>query len=159
VWLTTQGETSSLREISLSIAMQFRDSIRRYADAFSYRLLFAVLRGEMPALLDLDDRPPAYDDVGRTTRWGRGGLANFGAGLATRAGRPQQAEPTTEARAASRERGGRTGAERVEAPRQSHGPAQLDDADHARRARRGGSAGGILAGREVEAPSAKAARR
>jgi hypothetical protein len=29
-----------------------------------------VLSGETPSLLDLDDRPPAYDDVGREVRWG-----------------------------------------------------------------------------------------
>lgn len=70
IWETNAGAKSSLREISLAIAMHFRDSIRRYSDPFSYRLLFAVLRGEMPALLDLKQRPPAYEDVGRVTRWG-----------------------------------------------------------------------------------------
>lgn len=70
VWKTTTGQTMSLREISLAIAMQFRDSIRRYSDPFSYRVLMAVLQGQMPALLDLEKRPPAYDDVGRSTRWG-----------------------------------------------------------------------------------------
>lgn len=69
-WETTTGATMSLREVAHGVAMQFRDSIRRYSDPFSYRLLFSVLRGETPALLDLPDRPPAYDDVGRTTRWG-----------------------------------------------------------------------------------------
>ena len=80
-WPSTDGEKKSLREISLAIAMHFRDSIRRYSDPFSYRLLFAVLRGEMPALLDLSDRPPAYEDVGRTTRWGSAlpELQNFAA--------------------------------------------------------------------------------
>ncbi len=60
----------SLREIALGIATFFRDSIRRYSDPFSYRILFSVLRGETPSLLDLPDRPPAYDDVGRQARWG-----------------------------------------------------------------------------------------
>jgi hypothetical protein len=60
----------SLRQIAREIATAFRDSIRRHSDPFSYRLLFSVLRGETPSLLDLDDRPPAYDDVGRATRWG-----------------------------------------------------------------------------------------
>jgi hypothetical protein len=69
-WKTRDGRTMSLREIALATALQFRDSIDELADPFSVRLLFAVLRGEMPSLLDLDDRPPAYDDVGRTTRWG-----------------------------------------------------------------------------------------
>jgi hypothetical protein len=70
VWRTTTGDTLSLREIALAIALHFRQSIRSYSDPFSYRVLFAVLRGEMPSLLDLRDRPAAYEDVGRTTRWG-----------------------------------------------------------------------------------------
>jgi len=70
VWKTTDGTKMSLRQIAHAIAMRFRDSIRRYADPFSYRLLFSVLRGETPALLDLPDRPAAYDDVGRSIRWG-----------------------------------------------------------------------------------------
>ena len=70
VWRTVDGRTLSLRAMALEVATAFRDSIRRHTDPFSYRLLFSVLRGETPALLDLDDRPAAYDDVGRTTRWG-----------------------------------------------------------------------------------------
>ena len=70
IWETRNGERLSLREIALGTAMYFRDSIRRYADPFSYRLLFSILRGETPSLLDLPDRPAAYDDVGRETRWG-----------------------------------------------------------------------------------------
>ncbi|HYO77233.1 MAG TPA: hypothetical protein VE010_12275 [Thermoanaerobaculia bacterium] len=70
VWLMTDGRTLSMREIALEIATSFRDSIRQWSDPFSYRLLFAVLNGETPSLLDLDDRPPAYDDVGRQVRWG-----------------------------------------------------------------------------------------
>lgn len=69
-WRTIDGRTLSLRDLALEVALHFRDSIRRYGDPFSYRLLFSLLRGETPALLDLDDRPAAYDDVGRTTRWG-----------------------------------------------------------------------------------------
>src|SRR5207248_1257733 len=70
IWRTTSGGKASLREVARGVAMHFRDSTRRYSDPFSYRLLFSVLRGETPALLDLPDRPPAYDDVGRITRWG-----------------------------------------------------------------------------------------
>lgn len=69
VWDTSAGK-SSLREIALATAVAFRDSIRRYSDAFSFRLLFSIFRGETPSLLDLDERPPAYDDVGRASRWG-----------------------------------------------------------------------------------------
>jgi len=70
VWRTTNGRTLSLRRVAMATATVFRDSIRTLSDPFSYRLLFSVLRGATPSLLDLDDRPAAYDDVGRETRWG-----------------------------------------------------------------------------------------
>lgn len=70
VWSLTDGRTLSMREIALETATKFSDSIRRWSDPFSERVLLSVLRGEMPALLDLDARPPAYDDVGHDVRWG-----------------------------------------------------------------------------------------
>ncbi|HEV2721326.1 MAG TPA: hypothetical protein VG323_14990, partial [Thermoanaerobaculia bacterium] len=66
-WRTTSGRTMSLRRVALATATVFRDAIRAVADPCSERLLFAVFRGEAPSLLDLDDRPAAYDDVGRAT--------------------------------------------------------------------------------------------
>jgi len=66
----TSGGAMSLRQIAHDTVMTFRDAIRRVSDPFSYRLLLSVMRGETPSLLDLDDRPAAYDDVGRSTRWG-----------------------------------------------------------------------------------------
>jgi hypothetical protein len=69
IWPTHDGKRS-LRDIALASALAFRDSIHRYSDPFSFRLLFSVLHGETPSLLDLADRPAAYDDVGRSTRWG-----------------------------------------------------------------------------------------
>jgi hypothetical protein len=68
-WETSRG-LMSLRQIALATATAYRASIKSFADAFSYRLLFATLRGQSPALLDLADRPAEYDDVGRLTRWG-----------------------------------------------------------------------------------------
>jgi hypothetical protein len=70
VWSTRDGRSVSLRDLALEIATTFRDSIRRHSDPFSYRLLFAVLTGKAKGLLDLPDRPAAYDDVGRQVRWG-----------------------------------------------------------------------------------------
>jgi hypothetical protein len=69
-WTLTDGRTLSMRDIALTTARHFSDSIRRWSDPFSYRILFSVLNGETPSLLDLTDRPPAYDDVGREVRWG-----------------------------------------------------------------------------------------
>ena len=70
VWKTTAGDTASLREVALGIASWFHDSIRSYGDPFADRLLFSILRGDTPALLDLPDRPAAYEDVGRAIKWG-----------------------------------------------------------------------------------------
>ena len=66
-WRMTSGRTMSLRRVALATATLFRDSIRAVADECSEQLLFAVFRGQTQSLLDLDDRPAAYDDVGRTT--------------------------------------------------------------------------------------------
>lgn len=70
VWRLRDGRVASLREIAREIATHFRDAIHEHADAFSERVLFSVLSGETPSLLDLDERPPAYDDVGRDVAWG-----------------------------------------------------------------------------------------
>jgi hypothetical protein len=73
----------SLRELALGIASHFRDAIRRCSDPFSYRILFSVLRGETPSLLDLPDRPAAYEDVGHGARWGESipELANYASAM------------------------------------------------------------------------------
>jgi hypothetical protein len=70
IWTTQFGEKKSLRQMGLDVAWYFRKSIRRYSDPFSFRLLFAVLTGRAPGLLDLIDRPSAYEDVGHLCRWG-----------------------------------------------------------------------------------------
>ena len=70
LWTTQFGDQRSLREIAKDIAWYFRKSIRRFSDPFSFRLLFAILDGRAPSMLELADRPSAYDDVGRLCRWG-----------------------------------------------------------------------------------------
>jgi hypothetical protein len=65
-----RSELLSLRDIALRTAWFFRRSIRRFADPFSFRMLFSILKGGAPSLLELDDRPSAYEDVGRLCRWG-----------------------------------------------------------------------------------------
>jgi len=70
LWPTQHGEVKSLREIAREVAWFFRKSIRKYSDPFSFRLLFAILEGRAPSLLELVDRPGAYEDVGRLCRWG-----------------------------------------------------------------------------------------
>lgn len=70
LWKTQLGDQRSLREIAKETAWFFRKSIRRYSDPFSFRWLFAILDGRAPSMLELADRPAAYDDVGRLCRWG-----------------------------------------------------------------------------------------
>jgi hypothetical protein len=70
IWTTQFGEKKSLRQIGKEVAWYFRKSIRKYSDPFSFRLLFAVLDGRAPSMLELVDRPSAYEDVGRLCRWG-----------------------------------------------------------------------------------------
>ncbi len=70
LWPLTDGRVLSMREVALETATHFSESIRRWSDPFSYRVLFSILRGETPSLLDLGDRPAAYDDIGREIRWG-----------------------------------------------------------------------------------------
>ena len=70
IWNARDGSRLSLREMAKEVAWYFRRGIRRYADPFTVRHLFGILSGRAPSMLELADRPPAYDDVGRLCRWG-----------------------------------------------------------------------------------------
>jgi hypothetical protein len=70
IWKTQYGQTMSLRGMAKEVAWYFRRSIRKFSDPFSFRLLFVVLDGRAPSLLELVDRPTAYEDVGNLCRWG-----------------------------------------------------------------------------------------
>ncbi|HWS72537.1 MAG TPA: hypothetical protein VN605_10505 [Thermoanaerobaculia bacterium] len=70
IWTTQHGERMSLRQMAKETAWYFRKSIRRFSDPFSFRLLFAILDGRAPSMLELVDRPSAYEDVGRLCKWG-----------------------------------------------------------------------------------------
>jgi hypothetical protein len=69
LWTTTAGEELSLRGIGARITRTFWRSIRRLSDPFTFRLIGSVMRGHAPSLLELDDRPPEYEDVGRLCDW------------------------------------------------------------------------------------------
>ena len=59
----------SLRQIAHAVYRAFHTPVRRLSDPFSTRLIRSVLTGRAPSLLDLDDRPAAYEDVGRLCTW------------------------------------------------------------------------------------------
>src|SRR4051812_17246948 len=62
IWTTQFGDKKTLREIAAETAWFFRRSIRKYSDPFSFRLLFAIMSGRAPSMLELIDRPSAYED-------------------------------------------------------------------------------------------------
>ncbi|HZE07955.1 MAG TPA: hypothetical protein VE110_04285 [Gemmatimonadaceae bacterium] len=68
-WATTDGRSLSLREIAGLVTKHFWPYIRRLSDPFTLRLIGSVMKGRAPSLLDLDDRPPGYEDVGRLCTW------------------------------------------------------------------------------------------
>jgi hypothetical protein len=63
------GRVRSLRDVAGQIVHHFWHPVRRVSDPFTFRLIGSVMRGRAPSLLDLDDRPPEYDDVGRLCTW------------------------------------------------------------------------------------------
>ncbi|MBA2688265.1 MAG: hypothetical protein H0W69_07925 [Gemmatimonadaceae bacterium] len=69
MWVTRDGRIMSLREIAGETTRYFWKSIRKLADPFTLRLIGSIMRGRAPALLELDDRPASYDDVGRACTW------------------------------------------------------------------------------------------
>lgn len=68
-WETHRGESISLREIAGLVTKHFWPAIRRYADPFTLRLIGNVMAGRAPSLLELADRPPAYESVGTLCAW------------------------------------------------------------------------------------------
>lgn len=68
-WLLRSGERVSLRDMAGRITRQFWSTITALGDPLSLRLIAAVMRGRAPSLLEREDRPAAYDDVGRLCTW------------------------------------------------------------------------------------------
>lgn len=69
LWETRHHGRLSLRTISGRTVRHFWRSIRRISDPFTFRLIGSVMRGRSPSLLELDDRPEEYEDVGRLCTW------------------------------------------------------------------------------------------
>ena len=68
-WTTRGGDRMSLRGMAGRTTRIFWPAIRALGDPLSLRVIAAVMRGRAPSLLELDDRPLAYDDVGRLCKW------------------------------------------------------------------------------------------
>jgi len=68
-WTLQSGERITLREMAGRTTRLFWKTVSDLGDPVSLRLIAAVMRGRAPSLLELDDRPAAYDDVGRLCTW------------------------------------------------------------------------------------------
>ena len=68
-WEMVDGRTMTLRGMAGQITKHFWPHIRKLSDPFTLRLIGSVIKGRAPSLLDLDDRPPGYEDVGRLCTW------------------------------------------------------------------------------------------
>lgn len=69
VWTTTGGARRSSRSMARRTIAQFRDSLESLGDPRSIRLIDAVLSGDKLSLLELEDRPESYENVGTLCRW------------------------------------------------------------------------------------------
>ena len=69
MWKTERHGELSLRAIAGHTVRHFWRSIRRVSDPFTFRLVGSVIAGRSPSLLDLEDRPPEYEDVGKLCAW------------------------------------------------------------------------------------------
>jgi hypothetical protein len=72
MWRTLEHGELSLRAIAGRTIRRFWRVIRAIADADTKRVVLAVLRRRSPSLLELDERPPAYEDVGALCAWEAG---------------------------------------------------------------------------------------
>ncbi|HET8743989.1 MAG TPA: hypothetical protein VFM98_00170, partial [Ramlibacter sp.] len=69
MWQTERDGVLSLRAIAARTVRQFRHAIRRISDPYSLRVIAAVVRKRSPSLLELEDRPDAYENVGKGCVW------------------------------------------------------------------------------------------
>lgn len=68
-WPTERDGDLALRAIAGRTVRHFLRSIGRVADPFTFRLIAAVMDGRSRSLLDLEDRPQEYEDVGKLCAW------------------------------------------------------------------------------------------
>jgi hypothetical protein len=71
LWKLRDGRTLSLRAIAAETLRPFRRRIRQISDLHTLEHIAAVFAGDARSLLDFEQRPDAYDDVGHGIDWGR----------------------------------------------------------------------------------------
>jgi hypothetical protein len=71
LWKLRDGRMLSLRAIAAETLRPFRHRIRQISDSSTPEHIAAVFAGDARSLLDFEQRPDAYDDVGHFIDWGR----------------------------------------------------------------------------------------
>ena len=71
LWKLRDGRTLSMRAIAAETLRPFRRQVRQISDASTLEHISAVFAGDARSLLDFEERPDAYDDVGHGIDWGR----------------------------------------------------------------------------------------
>jgi hypothetical protein len=71
LWKLRDGRRLSLRAIAAETLRPFQRRISKIADSIALEHIAAVFAGDARSLLDFEQRPDAYDDVGHTIDWGR----------------------------------------------------------------------------------------
>src|SRR6184192_3780305 len=71
LWKLRDGRTLSLRAIAAETFTLFHRRIRRVTDSSTLEHVAAIFDGDARSLLDFQERPETYDDVGRAIDWGR----------------------------------------------------------------------------------------
>jgi hypothetical protein len=69
IWRIRGGAPSSLRQVAARVTRGFWPSISQFGDRRSLRLIESVMDGRTPSLLELPDRPAAYESVGHLCTW------------------------------------------------------------------------------------------
>ncbi|MEN8251102.1 MAG: hypothetical protein ABFS32_19365 [Bacteroidota bacterium] len=70
VWDVTHFEDKlSLRQLANAIYLRFAEPVEEVSGPYSSKLIASILSGKAPSLLDLDDRPKEYEDVGKLCAW------------------------------------------------------------------------------------------
>jgi hypothetical protein len=71
IWKLRDGRVASLREIAAETMRPFRKEVRRLSDAATLEHIEAVFAGDARSLLDFQDRPKSYHEVGHSIDWNR----------------------------------------------------------------------------------------
>lgn len=70
IWeIADSNQKFTLRELAEMTYKQFIKPVEKISGSYATKLIASILSGKAPSLLNLDDRPKEYDDVGKLCTW------------------------------------------------------------------------------------------